>query len=171
MPGFLHFGGMVRAMKAILFVSALALVGCSKKSEESGGDPCAAAINPAIDKMVGARKDAPPEMTEIANKLRTLMTQHCRDNKWPDDVIACFKTASDQPSIKKCRQMLPQELAQKLQIDIMKAMTAGSPREKAREHMSGHGGMGGGSGGGVGGGEPAAEGSAGSADVPAGTKQ
>lgn len=151
---------MVRSMKAILFVAGVALVGCSKKSESSG-DPCGAAINSAVDKMVAARKDAPPEMTEIANKLRTLMTQHCRDDKWPADVIECFKSASDQPGIKKCRQQLPTELAQKLQTDIMKVMSAGmETRQKAREHMMERGGMGGGSGGGVGGGEPAPAGSA-----------
>lgn len=152
-------------MKAILFVSALALLGCSKKSDEgaAGGDPCAAAINSAVDKMKASRgADAPPAMTEIAEKLRTLMTQHCRDDKWPADVITCFQGASDQPSIKACRQKLPPEIAQKLQTDIIKVMSAGA-REKGM-HMGGggmgmgmgHGGdMGGGSGGGSGGGEPA----------------
>jgi hypothetical protein len=171
-------------MKAILFVSALALLGCSKKSEEGGGDPCGTAINAAIDKMIASRKDAPPEMTDIANKLRGLMTQHCRDDKWPADVIECFKGASDQPSIKQCRQKLPQELAQKLQVDIMKVMSAGmDARQKAREHMMGSGGggggmgmggghghgsdMGGGSGGGSGGG--AAAGSGGGAAAGSGS--
>jgi len=165
-------------MKSILFVTALALVGCSKKTE-GGGDPCGAAINSAVDKMIASRgADAPPAMTEIANKLRSLMATHCRDDKWPADVISCFSTATDQPSMKKCRQLLPQDLAQKLQTDIIKVMSAGA-RDNARERgmgMGGHGDMGGGSGGGSGGGTPegsAATGSAGSGSdaVPAGTKQ
>jgi hypothetical protein len=152
-------------MKAILFVSALVLVGCSKKEKEGGaaaGDPCGAAINGAVDRMIASNKDkgGPPQANEIAEKLRTLMTTRCRDDKWPDDVIACYGTASDQPSMRTCRQKLPPELAQKLQIDIMKVMSAGAggAREKAQQHMGGHGGMGGGSGGGTGGGAP--EGSA-----------
>ncbi len=165
-------------MKLVLLVSALALVGCSKKEEGgASADPCGTAINTAIDKMKASRgADAPPAMNEIAEKLRTLMTQHCRDDRWPADVIDCFKGASDQPSIKQCRQKLPPEMSQKLQTDIIKVMSAGA-RDTVRERgMGGHGGeMGGGSGGGSGGGAPegggAGSGSAGSNDVPAGTKQ
>lgn len=172
-------------MKAILFVSALALVGCSKKSDESSSssaDPCAAAINSAVDKMVSSRGgDAPPAMKEIAEKLRTLMTEHCRADKWPADIVSCFASATDQPSIKQCRQKLPPDLAQKLQTDIIKAMSAGA-RDKMRERMGGggmgmggphganpHAGMdmGGGSGGGSGGG--AATGSAAPPEAPAGS--
>lgn len=167
--GFLHFGYGSR-MKTILLASALALVACSKKEEGAagGGDPCGTAINAAVDKMKASQgKDAPPAMAEISEKLRTLMTQHCRDDKWPADVIDCFSKASNQPSIKQCRQKLPQDMQQKLQTDIIKVMSAGA-RDNVRERGMGHGGMGGGSGGASGGGEPA--GSAGS-DVPPGTKQ
>lgn len=172
-------------MKLVLFVSALALVGCSKKEEGgAGSDPCGAAINKAVDKMIASRGSAaPPAMTEIAEKLRTLMTQHCRDDKWPADVITCFSNASDQPSIKKCRQQLPPDMSQKLQTDIIKVMSAGA-RDNVRMHgggggmgaSSGHGDVGGGSGGGSGGGGSAGSAETGSAgsgsnDVPPGTKQ
>jgi hypothetical protein len=163
---------MKTRMKPLLLASALVVagVGCSKKSSDSGGDPCATAINSAVDKMMAARgKDAPPAMKDISEKLRTLMTQHCRDDKWPSDVVTCFTNASDQPSMKKCRQQLSPELAQKLQTDIIKVMSAGA-RENVREHGGmgmGHSGMsgamggegapdmGGGSGGSAGGGAPA----------------
>lgn len=158
-------------MKLVLLVSALVLVGCSKKEEgaAAGGDPCGAAINTAIDKMKVSRgPDAPPQMTEIAEKLRELMTQHCREDKWAAEHIACFAKASDQPSIRACRQALPQDQAQKLQMAIMKVMSAGA-RDNVRDRMRGHGaGMGGGSGGGAGGGPPSSAAGPGSA-APSGS--
>ncbi|MFN0251275.1 MAG: hypothetical protein ACKV2T_30650 [Kofleriaceae bacterium] len=163
-------------MKALFFVSALVLVGCSKK-ESATGDPCGAAVNGAVDRMIASNKGGPPQANEIAEKLRTLMTQRCRDDKWPAEVLECYGKASDQPSMRTCRQKLPPELGQRLQMDIMKVMSAGAAgaREKAREHMGGgHGGgggadMGGGSGGGAGGGEPAGSAAPSGSAAPAGS--
>ena len=148
----------------IFLATALALVGCSKKSDDaaSGGaastaDPCGTAINSAVDKMIASRGDkAPPQMTDIANKLRTLMTDHCRADKWSADVIDCFSKASDQPSIKACRQKLPQDLQTKLQTDIVQVMSAGArDGVQMRAHAEAGSDVGGGSGGGSGGGPPA----------------
>ena len=129
----------------LILVTALALVlvgvACSKKDDKGGGaaagDPCETAINQAIDAMLEkGNKDtqAPTPMLEIANKLRTIMIGRCKADGWAESSLACFRAATDQPSIKACRQGLPQDQSQRLQQEIMKVMTGGG----------GPGGMGGG---------------------------
>jgi len=118
-------------MKTTWLVLVLALVGCSKKDEGGGApaaEPCAAAIDQAIDKMLAKSNTdakAPTPMIEIGNKLRTIMTERCKADGWSESALACFRAASDQPSIKACRQGLPQEQSQRLQQEIMKVMTGG----------------------------------------------
>ena len=128
-------------MKTILFALActLAASGCSKKNDNKAAPmTCATAINKAIDSMMASRKDAPPEMVarmqQVAEGLRGVLTKTCETDKWSDAVIACFANASDQPSIKKCREGLPPEQAQHLQAEIIKVMSGGMG--------GGHGGMG-----------------------------
>ncbi|MBA3457419.1 MAG: hypothetical protein H0T42_30340 [Deltaproteobacteria bacterium] len=115
-------------------VAAVGAAACSKKDDKEGAggaasaDPCEAAINQAIDAMLAqGNKDsaAPSPMVEIGNKLRAIMTERCKADKWSESSLACFRAATDQPSIKACRQGLPIEQSQRLQAEIMKVMTGG----------------------------------------------
>lgn len=114
-------------MTSILFGCGLALMACKKKGEDAApaGDRCTTAIHASVDKMLSKSKEggAPPQMLEIAEKLRTIMTERCKADGWPDAVITCFSNATDQPSIKACRTQLPQDQAQKLQTEIIKVMS------------------------------------------------
>jgi hypothetical protein len=134
----------------ILLVCVLAAGGCSKKKSESaagGAGACAPAINKAIDGMMASRKkiiderakegkQMPPGMLEgmqqMAEKLRGVLTTSCEADKWSEATIACFANATDQPSIKKCRETLAPEQAQHLQAEIIKVMGGGMG------HMPGH---------------------------------
>ncbi|MBL0219674.1 MAG: hypothetical protein IPQ07_38140 [Myxococcales bacterium] len=114
---------------SIACVVGLGLVACSKsKSDGASGDPCAPAINKAIDAMMTGRQ-GPPEMMEqmktISEKLRGILISSCQADKWPADVLGCFQTATDQPAIKKCREKLPPEQAQRVQAEIIKVMSGG----------------------------------------------
>jgi hypothetical protein len=116
-------------MKHLAFVLAvLGATACGSKKSDGAGDPCETSINKAIDGMLGSRK-GPPEMQEqmkaIGDKLRTIMIGSCKTDHWPADVLDCFSAATDQPSIKACRNKLPPEQAQHLQAEIMKVMTGG----------------------------------------------
>lgn len=134
------------AMKTILVALACTLaVGACKKSENKGAggggaQACAPAINKAIDGMMASRKQmiadrekagqpVPPGMldgmNDIANKLRTVLTTSCEADKWSEAVITCFANASSQPDIKKCREGLPPDQAQRLQGEIIKVMGGG----------------------------------------------
>ncbi len=113
-------------MKRIALV-VLLVAACSKSSSSGGadGDPCEAAIGKAIDAMMSSRK-GPPEMVDqmktISEQLRTIMIGACKLDHWPAEVLQCFQGATDQPSIKKCREKLPAEQAQRLQQSIMQVM-------------------------------------------------
>ena len=122
----------------LALVAMLGTAGCSKQDDKAGaggsaaaaGDPCEAAINTAIDSMLAkSNKDAqaPTPMIEIGNKLRTIMLGRCKADKWSESSLACFRAATDQPSIKACRQGLPVEQSQRLQQEIMQVMTSGGP--------------------------------------------
>jgi len=106
-------------MKKILFVTALALVGCSKKAESgaaaAGGASCADAVAKAVGAMPGGG--------EVSEKLKTILTARCTEDKWAADVIKCYATeATDMASMKKCRGMLPPEQQQRLMGEIRAAM-------------------------------------------------
>jgi hypothetical protein len=128
-------------MMSMLFACGLAVLGCKKKSEDAApaGDRCTTAIHASVDKMLARSKEggAPPQMLEIANKLRTIMTERCKADGWPDAVIACFANATDQPSIKACRTQLPQEQAQRLQTEIIKVMSGAARPGGMRGGMGG----------------------------------
>jgi hypothetical protein len=130
----------------------LGLAACSKSgSGGASGDPCDAAIGKAIDSMMGSRKGPPEAMAQmkaIGDKLRGVLVSSCQADKWSADVLGCFQTATDQPSIKKCREKLPPEQAQHLQAEIIKVMSGGM--------TGGPPGAGGPHGGGMGGPPPSA---------------
>ena len=115
--------------KLISIALVLGLAACSKSgSGGASGDPCDAAIGKAIDAMLASR-NGPPEAMEqmktIGTKLRGVLVSSCQADKWSADVLGCFQTATDQPSIKKCREKLPPEQAQHLQTEIIKVMSGG----------------------------------------------
>jgi len=126
---------------------SLALVGCGKKQDEpagagaaGGGDRCTVAIGKAIDAMIAKSSSAgaPEQMIEIANKLRTTLVTRCQADSWAQPVLDCFASASDQPSIRNCRTQLPPDQAQRIQAEIIQAMTGGAG--PARGMPAGHGG-------------------------------
>lgn len=78
--------------------------------------------------MVEQRKSAgmPDQMIEIANKLRTTLITRCQADNWPQPVLDCYAKATDQQSIRNCRNQLPPDQAQKLQAEIIQSMTGGA---------------------------------------------
>ena len=116
-------------MKAILFCSALALVGfgCKKGSSASS---CADAINKGVDTMMAAgakrMEGAPPDMKakmeETAVKLKGVITNRCTEDKWPADVIDCYSKAQKRTDLRDCRNKLPEDQQQKLQAEEQSVM-------------------------------------------------
>jgi len=110
-------------MKTILFVAALALVGCSKKSENNSaqaatGPSCADAIAKAVGAM-----PAGPGGGDVQTKLKDIMTTRCTEDKWPAAVVECYATqVTDMASMKKCREQIPGPAQQKLMGEIRTVM-------------------------------------------------
>ncbi len=140
-------------MKKILFVAALAAVGCSKKSgTTTGGPSCAEAVTKAVGAMPGG-----PGGGEVQTKLQSIMTTRCTEDKWPPAVVTCYATTvTDMASMKKCREMLPQDQQTKLMTEIRTVMMGAAGAGGGPMH---------------GGGAPAgsAEAPSGSAAAPAGS--
>ena len=107
-------------MKTILFMAALALVGCKKKSETTAaaGPSCADAISKAVGAMPGG-----PGGGDVQAQLKEIMTRRCTEDAWPPEVVSCYATqATDMASMKKCRETLPADKQQKLMTEIRGVM-------------------------------------------------
>jgi hypothetical protein len=128
-------------MKTMLALAlALSLfAGCKKGG--SAASQCSDAVTKSVDKMIAARKQRldeqgsalPPElkarmeerskkMDEVSGALKQAMTNRCTEDKWSADVIKCYDGAGSMEEIRKCRQMLPADQAQKLQAEEMQVM-------------------------------------------------
>jgi hypothetical protein len=121
-------------MKTILLAAALAAVGCGNKDKGSGegasnagnGGACAT-VAKGVDQMMaggGHAGGAPaPEISERADKLKALYVRHCNEDKWSDEVVACFAGASSMMQIKGCREKLPSEQATTLRNEVLQVMS------------------------------------------------
>jgi hypothetical protein len=132
-------------MIAVAVALAVALVACSKKSDDAGkggaaGGGDAAACADAIAKGVSSLSGG-PEAAGVKDKLQAIYSKHCTENKWSDEVLRCFETASGMTGLRTCRGKLPPDQASKLQAEIMGAMTGGMGGMGGMGSMGGMGGM------------------------------
>jgi len=106
-------------MKKILFVAALAVIGgCKKKSATESGPSCADAVSKAVGAM-----PAGPTGGEVQDKLKSIMTTRCTEDKWTAAALNCYATTvTDMASMKKCREMLSQDQQTKLMTEIRSVM-------------------------------------------------
>jgi hypothetical protein len=108
-------------MMKILFAAALVVTGCSKKSD-TGKAASGPSCGEAVQKAVGAMP-AGPGAGDVQAKLQTVMTTRCTEDKWPTEVLTCYATTvTDMASMKKCREILPQDQQQNLMNDIRTVM-------------------------------------------------
>ncbi len=112
---------MQNHMMKILFAAAVVIGGCGKKSDgdkAASGPSCADAVTKAVGAM-----PAGPNGGGVQDKLKEIMTTRCTEDKWPAEVVSCYATSvTDMKSMKKCREMLPQEQQQKLMGEIRTVM-------------------------------------------------
>ena len=139
-------------MKSIAFVvllpflASLAAAGCSKKTSD-----CDAAIGKAIDNFAGSIKtEAPnPQVQQtrltVIGKLRGALTQRCTEDKWPPEVVSCFRTAVSMKDMQGCQAKLGEAQRGKLLTQIRQVMM-GSMGPRMPTGMAGHPPMLGGSG-------------------------
>jgi hypothetical protein len=125
----------VVAMKTILLLAALALVGCGSKKSGSAS-ACASAINKGVDTMMaaGAQRMAamggsmPAEMKAkmdgAAVKLKQVITNRCTEDKWSAEIVDCYGKATTRDDLKACRAKLPAEQSAKLQAEEMQVMSS-----------------------------------------------
>jgi hypothetical protein len=91
---------------SILFVAAIscAVIGCKK----SGAD-CAKAIDHSMD-LSKAEMTARPGMDDkILQKMKDLGLQHCKDDKWSEDVLTCMTEAKTMSDSQACYAKLSPE--------------------------------------------------------------
>lgn len=131
-------------MKTILFVAALAMLGCSKKSDDGdkaggGGNARATACGDAAARAVG-KLPAGASGGEVQAKLKTIIATRCTEDQWPTTTVHCYATqVNDMADMKKCRETLPKEQQDKLMGEI-RAVMAGAAGGGGPMHGGGGGG-------------------------------
>ena len=118
-------------MHKLAIVMLLALAACgSKKQDSSAPAPCAEAAKAATDALLAAPManaqvpdDQKASMKDKGAKLAAVLEKHCTDDKWPADVVTCYKQATSMNDMKTCRAKLPADQAQKVLQEEMSAMT------------------------------------------------
>ncbi|MBA3393731.1 MAG: hypothetical protein H0T89_13875 [Deltaproteobacteria bacterium] len=126
----------------VALLAALALAGgCSKKSESAKSD-CAAAVEHGVDATIAKRRAAmdesrkakgmPPEAPDgsagaasqdaIPGKLKGVLGKLCVEDKWPADVVKCFR---ESPDIGKCKEGLTPEQRSRYSRETMQVMLGG----------------------------------------------
>lgn len=116
--------------KLIWITIVIALAACSKKSDDAakggaaggaaGGGAASACANAAGKAVAGL--GAGMGGNGVAEKLQTILTTRCTEDKWPPDVIKCYESANGMAGMKTCRGKLAPELGQKLLTEITGAM-------------------------------------------------
>ena len=112
-------------MKKIVFVALLAAAGCGSKK---GGSDCDAAIAKAIENFSKSIKEHAPNpqivdrMMSMMDKLKGVLTERCKADNWPPEVVSCFPTASNPRDMQACQSKLNPEQTSKLRADLAKVM-------------------------------------------------
>jgi hypothetical protein len=128
-------------MKTIVLVALLAFLaaaGCSKKTSD-----CDAAIGKGIDNFAASVKtEAPnPQVQEtrltVIGKLRGALTQRCTEDKWPAEVVSCFRTVVSMKDMQGCQAKLGEAQRSKLLTQVRQVMM-GSMGPRMPVGMSGH---------------------------------
>jgi hypothetical protein len=129
----------------VIALGALLVAPACKKSDTTD---CAGAIAKGVDQLRTRRKDrmaihsadltpgAKAEfdaqakvMEAYSAKLKTALTTRCTEDKWPSEVIDCYESTSSPDDMRKCRQKLPAEQADRVrteEVALMRSMDTGS---------------------------------------------
>src|SRR5580698_816808 len=104
-------------MTKLPFVLAIALSlapGCKKK-----GADCAAAVNHSLELAGDDMKKMAGTDEKMMGTLKDLGIQHCKDDKWPDEVMACMTDAKTEADAQACYGKLTKEQQDKMNSAMM----------------------------------------------------
>ena len=113
-------------LSILLLAGSFALAGCGKKADSTpsttpppattsaaaGGD-CDKAISHSLDL---SKEDLAKNGADAAamTKMHDLGVQHCKDDKWSDDVVGCMVAAKTEADAQTCYGKLTPEQQQKM---------------------------------------------------------
>jgi len=107
-------------MKTMWLVALLAAAGCSKKTAD-----CEASIGKGTDTLASEiktraasnpqRRDA---MLSRIGKLKTALTQHCTEDHWSPEALACFTTVASRDDLVACGDKLTDEQRGKMRAEL-----------------------------------------------------
>ena len=106
---------------SIVFVAAVSLAasGCSKKAADCGK---------AVDKGAELQKAHMAGMDEaLKGKMKDVALSHCKDDKWPDDVLQCMTEAKADTDFKACQSKLTPEQKDSMQKSMKDLMAGMAP--------------------------------------------
>src|SRR6185312_1673114 len=103
------------------FLAALSLaaVGCKK-----GGADCGKAVDHSMELSKAEMQKMPGMDDATLQKLKDIGVQHCKEDKWPDDVVSCMTAAKTEADSQACYGKLTPEQQKKMNHALMETMSA-----------------------------------------------
>ena len=108
-------------MKMIVLVVLVAATACGSKKTAD----CDSAIAKGVEGFTTATKArAPnPQMVEqMAAALKEALTDRCKADQWPSEVVSCLATMTRIQDLQTCKSKLPGEQQTKLDNELREAM-------------------------------------------------
>ena len=105
---------------SLVFVTALALaaVGCKK----TGAD-CAKAIDTSMELSKADMQKMPGVDDKMLQKMKDIGLQHCKNDKWSDEIRACMSDAKTEAESRACYGKLSHEQQEKMNNAAMQMLT------------------------------------------------
>jgi hypothetical protein len=101
---------------SIVLVSALAFAGCKKKG---GAADCEKAIDHSMELSKADMAKMPGMDDKTMTKMRDLGLQHCKDDKWSDEVVKCMIDAKTETEGQGCYNKLSKDQQDKMNKAVM----------------------------------------------------
>jgi hypothetical protein len=108
---------------SLLFVAVLSFAACKKGG---GGADCAKALDHSME-LASADMKSRGNDDAMLQKMKDLGLQHCKDDKWADDVLKCMVDAKTEAEGKACYGKLTPEQQDKMNKAAMEMMKPPAP--------------------------------------------
>jgi hypothetical protein len=110
-------------MRSLVF---LALLGCGGSSKPTV-DPAVAAADPAPCPAVAANVVKFVDASIPTDKVRPLLEQHCRDDKWSVDLRKCIVTGVSEKDLDGCEKYFVGTQLENFKHDLEKLQATNKP--------------------------------------------
>jgi hypothetical protein len=107
---------------SFVFIAALSFAAFGCKKGGGGGSDCDKAINNSMELSKADMAKMPGMDDKMMQKMKDIGIQHCKDDKWPEEVTKCMADAKAMADAQGCYSKLTKEQREAMNKAAMEAM-------------------------------------------------